>query len=179
LIGALLHFSLPTIGGDEKDAMRELAMRGGPWTDAERASLLAYCETDVDAVLRLLEPLLDAIGLGCADFARALLRGRYMASVGVVENNGIPIDVDLYQRLILHWSKILKHLIDEVDADFGIYEDGRFVEARFEAYLVDKNIPWPRLASGRLALDDDTNKRGHFRLSPRSMNCDKHWVSYG
>jgi hypothetical protein len=156
LIGALLHFNLPTIGGEEKVAMRELAMRGGPWTDAERASLRAYCETDVDAVLRLLESLLDAIGHDCSDFGRALLRGRYMASAGVVENNGIPIDIDLYQRLILNWPTIVKHLIDAVDADFGIYDDGRFVEARFEAYLVHKNIHWPRLASGRLALDDET-----------------------
>jgi hypothetical protein len=33
-----------------------------------------------------------------------------------------------------------------------------FSEQRFEQYLVVKDIPWPRLESGRLALDDDTFK---------------------
>ena len=34
---------------------RELVMRGGPWTDAERRRILDYCQTDVD----VLEPLLE------------------------------------------------------------------------------------------------------------------------
>ena len=38
LIGALLHFGLPTIGAEEKEAMRDLAMRGGPWTAEETAA---------------------------------------------------------------------------------------------------------------------------------------------
>ena len=57
LIGALLHFGLPTIGAEEKTAMRDLIMRGGPWTDIERRQILDYCESDVDAVLRLLPAL--------------------------------------------------------------------------------------------------------------------------
>src|SRR5262245_62418075 len=40
LIGALLHFGLPTIGGDEKTAMRDLILGGGPWTDEERQRIL-------------------------------------------------------------------------------------------------------------------------------------------
>jgi hypothetical protein len=57
LIGALLHFGLPAIGGEEKEAMRALVMGGGPWTDAEKAAILAYCESDVDALLRLLDAM--------------------------------------------------------------------------------------------------------------------------
>jgi hypothetical protein len=34
--------------------------------------------------------------------------------------------------------------------------DGTFKEALFETYLLHKQIPWPRLDSGRLALDRDT-----------------------
>jgi hypothetical protein len=46
LIGALLHFGLPTIAGEEKDAVRALIMSGGPWSSAEVGQILAYCETD-------------------------------------------------------------------------------------------------------------------------------------
>ena len=156
LIAALLHYGLPTIGSEEKKAMQGLAIRGGPWSEEERVSLSDYCESDVDAVLRLLGPLLDVIGNSGCDLGRALLRGRYVAALGVVENNGIPIDTELHERLIQQWPAILKDLISEVDVDYGIYDNGRFVQARFEAYLANNNIPWPRLNTGRLKLDDET-----------------------
>ena len=165
LIGALLHFGLPTIGSEEKKAMQDLAIRGGPWSDQERVVLLDYCESDVDAVLRLLGPLLGAIGRSGGDFGRALLRGRYMVALGIVVNNGIPIDIELQNRMIHHWSAIMQNLISEVDKNFGIYDNGRFVQARFEAYLANNNIPWPRLATNRLKLDDETFRQ-YAKLYP-------------
>ena len=156
LIGALLHFGLPTIGAEEKAAMRDLIMGGGPWTDGGRRQILDYCESDVDAVLRLLPAILQAAGYTDADFGRALLRGRYMVAVGAVENNGIPIDADLLSRLARHWSGIQNQLIRAIDADYSVYDGSRFVAARFEQYLVRQGIPWPRLASGALCLDGDT-----------------------
>ena len=90
LIGALLHYGLPTIGADEKDVMRDLIMRGGPWSDDEVAQIFAYCESDVDALLRLLGAMLPMIAASPRRFGQALLRGRYMTAVGTVENNGIP-----------------------------------------------------------------------------------------
>jgi hypothetical protein len=50
---ALAYFALPAVDAAEKDAMRALAMRGGPYTPDEQAALLAYCQTDVDALVRL------------------------------------------------------------------------------------------------------------------------------
>src|SRR5205823_12031664 len=47
LLGALDYFGLSTMDAAEKTAMRELALRGGPWTEEEKAALLAYCEQDV------------------------------------------------------------------------------------------------------------------------------------
>jgi len=39
-IGALVYHGLDAIGSGEKEEMRELALRGGPWTPEERAALL-------------------------------------------------------------------------------------------------------------------------------------------
>jgi DNA polymerase-1 len=89
-------------------------------------------------------------------FGQALLRGRYMVAAGTVENNGTPIDVALLRRLDRHWDRIKRGLIKAVDHDFAVYDNGRFVEARFATYLTKHNIPWPRLPSGRLCLDEDT-----------------------
>jgi DNA polymerase-1 len=57
LLGALAWYGLDAIEASEKDAMRELALRGGPWTDAEKVGLLDYCESDVVALDRLLEAM--------------------------------------------------------------------------------------------------------------------------
>jgi hypothetical protein len=77
LLGALAHHGLDNIGAVEKDEMRDLIMRGGPWTDDERTAILDYCESDVAALARLLPKMMPNI-----DLPRALLRGRYMAAVG-------------------------------------------------------------------------------------------------
>ena len=170
LIGALLHFGLPTIGAEEKKAMQDLAKRGGPFTETERQDLLEYCESDVDALLRLLLPIMQARNYAPGDFGRALLRGRYLVNLAVVENIGPPIDVALFGRLLRHFEGIKRRLVKAVDADFGVYrEDGSFNRAAFEAYLERHGIPWPRLESGALSLEDDTFRqraRTHPEIAP-------------
>ena len=169
LIGALLHFGLPTIGGEEKTAMRDLIMHGSPWTYEEKLQILEYCESDVDALLRLLPAILQLADYTEADLGRALLRGKYMVAAGAVENFGVPIDVALLDRLKRHWGSIKRQLIGAVDAGYGVYEGERFVAARFEKYLARARIPWPRLGSGSLCLDDDTFRqqaRAHPEMAP-------------
>ena len=169
LIGALLHFGLATIGAEEKTAMRDLILGGGPWSLEEQRQILEYCESDVDALLRLLPVMLDAVAYSDADFGRALLRGRYMVAAGAVETAGIPLDRDLLDRLMRHWAAIKQRLVHAVDADYGVYDGNRFVTARFEEYLARRSIPWPRLPSGALALDDDTFRqraRAHPEIAP-------------
>lgn len=156
LVGALLHYGLPTIGSEEKESMRALITSGGPWSESERIGIIAYCESDVDALLRLLKPMLNLITSSRLRVGHALLRGRYMIAAGVVENNGIPIDTELSRRIWNRWADIKKGLIEAIDADFNVYQDGRFVHQKFADYLEHHNIPWPRLATGKLALDDNT-----------------------
>ena len=156
LIGALLHYSLPAMGAEEKAAMRDLILRGGPWDAGERADILAYCEEDVLALARLLPAMLPAITSSSQRLGWALLRGRYMAAVARMEWNGVPIDVSTLERLREFWQVIADQLIEEVDRDFNVYDGRSFRAERFERYLTRNGIPWPRLKSGALALDDDT-----------------------
>jgi len=116
LLGALAHFGIDSIDVSEKTSMRELAMRGGDYTDAERLALLDYCQSDVDALAKLMPAMLPRI-----DLPRALLRGRYMVAVARMEANGIPVDADLLERLLRNWESIKFKLIDAVNADFGVY----------------------------------------------------------
>jgi hypothetical protein len=150
LLGALTYFGLDTIGTVEKDEMRALVLRGGPWSDEERAKLLDYCSGDVLALERLLPAMLPHI-----DLPRALLRGRYMKAAAAMEHNGTPIDIDMLARLREKWTDIQDELIRQIDADYNVFEGRTFKADRWERYLVAHAIPWPRLESGRLDLSDD------------------------
>lgn len=151
LLGALTFFGLDPHDAREKEEMRNLAIRGGPYTPQERQALLDYCADDVRALARLLpamEPHLD--------LPRALLRGRYMAAAAQMEFCGVPIDMEAFGQLQEHWVGIQEELIRQVDGGFGVYEGQTFKEAKFTNWLKANGLPWPRLESGRLDLADDT-----------------------
>jgi DNA polymerase-1 len=151
LLGALAAHGLDGIGAAEKEDMRGLAMRGGPWTADEREALLGYCMGDVDALARLLPAMLPHI-----DLPRALLRGRYMAAVSAMEHVGVPIDVPALELLREHWTGIQDALIADIDNDYGVFEGRTFKIDRFAAWLAWNGIPWPLLETGRLDLRTDT-----------------------
>jgi hypothetical protein len=147
LVGALIHFNLDTIGTLEKDTLRARILRGEPCCP----EFLDYCTTDTNALERLLPAMLPGI-----DLPRALLRGRYMAAAAAMEFNGVPIDVPTLTALRRHWHDIQDQLIRAIDVDYGVFEERTFKVDRFEKFLADQGIPWPRLESGALDLSRDT-----------------------
>ena len=149
LIGALLQFGLDTIGISEKQEMIDLILTGGPWTSAQKQEILDYCESDVAGLDRLLHAMLPHL-----DVPRSLYRGRYMASVASMEAVGVPIDVELLNRLRDRWGHIEQELIVRVDAQYGAYEGTSFRNRKFERWLAAHEILWPRYADGELMLKD-------------------------
>jgi hypothetical protein len=164
LLGALAYHGLDGMAAADKEEMRQLALRGGPYTEAEQLALLDYCQADVDALARLLPAMLPRL-----DLPRALLRGRYMVAAARMEWAGVPIDVDTLGRLRAGWDGIRGRLIEAVDRDYGVFDGPTFKSDRWAAYLAKNNIPWPVLPSGALALDQDTFRemaRAHPQVAP-------------
>lgn len=164
LLGALDHFGLPGMASATKDELRDLAIRGGSYTGDERRALLSYCAADVEATVRLLNRMEPGI-----DLRRALVRGAYMASVADMERTGIPVDTEFLAKLLDRWDSIQDQLIEEIDERYGVYEGRTFKHDRFESWLIANGIPWPRLASGKLALSDDTFReaaKSDARIAP-------------
>jgi DNA polymerase-1 len=151
LLGALVYFGLDSMKATEKEEMRALALRGGPFTGAEREALLNYCGQDVLALRELLNAMRPKL-----DVPRAIHRGRYMRAVAKMEHVGVPVDADALALLKNNWGTIQDELIHKIDPEFEIYEGRTFKADRFATWLAANNIPWPRLESGALALDDDT-----------------------
>ncbi|PFM82705.1 DNA polymerase I [Bacillus sp. AFS077874] len=153
LIGALAHFGLDPMLATEKAEMRELAIRGGPFTDVEASALMDYCAGDVHALVNLFPKMIPYINIG-----QSLIRGRYMWAIAKMERNGIPIDLQLLQELQNNWEEIKLKLVEEVDQDFQVYEGTIFKVDKFQLYLVTNGMTWPCTEKGNLKLDDDTFK---------------------
>ncbi len=155
LLGALAYFGLPSISVGEKESMRALIMSGGPWDEEQKSRILTYCESDVEALFRLLPVMAPKI-----DLPRALLRGKFMGYCSRVESAGIPIDVPSYDRLVTHWDRVEDALIHEINLDYyRPYRQKHFKHVIWEWYLVRSGIPWPRTSSGRLDLRVETFER--------------------
>ena len=151
LVGALTYFRLDTVGSQEKDSSRLLIIRGGQELERNREPVLDYCESDVDALARLVPAMCSRI-----DLPRALLRGRYMPAVAAIEWNGTPIDRPPLTLLREHWTGIQGELIRAIDADYGVFDGRSFRADRWAKFLARHNIPWPTLESRALDLSSDT-----------------------
>ena len=168
-LSALAEHGIASITKEQKTAERDLVIGGGPWDIDARRRILDYCQTDVDPLGALLERMLPGIRSRPNGLGQALLRGRYMAAVARMERAGVPIDVDLLQRLRWNWGRIKADLVAAIDKDYGVYEGTTFKAGLFAGYLVDNGIAWPRTETGRLALDRDTFRdmaKLHPQLEP-------------
>lgn len=151
LLGALIYFGIPGITKEEKERMRGCILKGEPYSSEDQREILDYCLSDVVAGERLFHSMENGI-----DLPRALLRGRYMAAIGQIERNGIPLDVETHKRLIQHWEPIKSSLVRDVDRQFGVFDGLTFKLDRWEKWLTERDINWPRTKTGRLSLDDET-----------------------
>ncbi len=110
LLGALKAHGLEAMSKTEKAEMRELILSGGPYGQEEQSAILDYCQSDVDALARLLPVMMPRI-----DLPRALLRGRYMAAVAAMEHAGVPLDVPTFARLQAGWDLIKGELVRRIE----------------------------------------------------------------
>jgi len=159
LIEVLTLYGLDSMTVVEKQEMRDLILRGHPYTAEERQAILDYNWQDVEALDRLLPALLRTV-----DLSAAIHRGRYMKAVARMEDTGIPIDMAAYQRLRNSWEELKVRIAMDVEREhgYGVYEIGRdkkahFKSGKFEALIEREGLShlWPRTPSGRLATDDN------------------------
>jgi hypothetical protein len=151
LLGALEYFGLGCSSAVEKDELRLRIISGGPWSARDRKYFLTNCERDVRSLERLFLAMAPQI-----DVPRALLRGRYMKAVAIIEWNGVPIDVVTLALLREHWTGIQDALIAAIDADYHCFEGRSFRPDRWLKWLARRGIPWVMLESGQPSLSDGT-----------------------
>ena len=184
LLEAVTFYGLPAIDAVEKDEMRKLVLRGPPWSPEERNAILEYCASDVKAERQLFGAMAPDI-----DWPRALLRGRYAAALARTDEVGMPLDVDLTERLDRHQDALLDGMISEVDQGYGIFEGRTFKYDGFDRWRIKEGIEdWPLTEAGQLDLRDETLEDmekiypqlkpiRHVRQSTAAMRLYPHGVS--
>lgn len=165
LIGACTYYGISGTSGVVKDAMRGRIMAGYPFTEEEKTAILAYCEQDV----LMTEQLFNAMVNEFDDTNRVFLRGRYAKALSCIERNGIPIDIDTYNKLRNNWDDIVQKLIDRINPRYDVYEGRTFKIDKFRKYLHDNSIPWEATPSGLPRLDEEYFKdrtKAYPQLAP-------------
>jgi hypothetical protein len=153
LLGAATCYGLDGMRAAEKERMRSLILSGGPWDEAQKNEIIEYCADDVRLTSELFKKMAPDI-----ECRQALLRGEYMKTISIMEHNGIPLDLDLFNRLNNNWDEIKVRLVEKISAKYDVFDETTFKIAKFQKWLVDNHIPWRYLPSGKLDLKEETFK---------------------
>ena len=159
LLGALAYYAFNDANCKRKEAMQQRISKGWPFTAEERAQILEYCDSDVDALHRLLPKMLPEIDLDVATY-----RGAFVQSLARMEHRGVPIDREIYRLLSDNdaWRYVRDAMVPVIDAQYGVYVRGadgdwHFSLECFEAYLNREGITgWLRTETGKLSTSRET-----------------------
>ena len=153
LLACCLRHGLRCISSDEKTFMRELILRGGPYSPEQRQDILDYCEGDVRETVALFRQLLPSMNI-----PQALIRGGSMAVFAAIGDCGLPIDTERFTAIKHLGNEGLRRLWQEHLDAYGLMENGSFCYQRFAELVVKSGTPWPRTDTGRFKYDKDTLK---------------------
>ena len=152
LLGALTYFGLDGMGAAEKEEMRAVILRGGPWTEDERTAILDYCEGDVDGAGALVAGHAAADRSAASATARPLHgRRRGHGTRGHADRRR---DAGAASAPLDGHSRSNSSPRSTPTTACSTAAPSRPIAVR--SWLAANNIPWPLLESGRLDLSDDT-----------------------
>jgi DNA polymerase-1 len=140
----------------EKKRVRDRVIAGWPFSDAERAEILAYCAGDVEDECDLLRAL-DARGASTIS-PHALWRGRFIKAVARMWFRGVPIDRKYVSLATDHVARaqLKERMVEDIRVDFPIYDDRRVLKNDLlEQWLEAAGIPVPRTPTGKAATAQD------------------------
>jgi DNA polymerase-1 len=155
--GALRYFGEDGVDTAYKQDMRGRILQGPPFTNQERTDILDYCESDVDALARLVPYIIPTI----RSLPHAMFRAQFAWVTAQQERRGIPID-PILGRLRDNWDAMAGELVAELGAPYGCYEfdaDGKPHWRRhlFADYVRREGMSsWPTHPDGTLDERDAT-----------------------
>lgn len=165
----------------QKEAMRDLILSKDDGMIRKNIdAILEYCESDTKHLLHLDSAIQSALREeGIYDFREdQLSRGRYSVCTGLCEHSGIPINMELLQKIIDKTPEILNLFKEDVNKFFPYFKPGyqrpdkvhlngkvhvykytppKRDDKAYQTYVESLNIPdFPKTATGKYKADKDT-----------------------
>lgn len=136
----------------QKSAMRNLAVRGSPFSGEEMRQLLDYCEQDVITTAELFLAIAGQI-----DWPRAQIRGDYIKAVAEMERRGVPIDSERRDQLTTRWPEVCERLVADTPGASGVFKGRNLQHGAFARFIDSLGISeWPRTNTGQLSTSEET-----------------------
>ncbi len=120
LLAAASAYGIHLESAEFKKGMRDLILRGHPYTPEEQAKILDYCELDVQETSGLAEKMWADI----PDLRSAVFRGASARGFAWARATGIPVAADKLRQVNTHWSAISAELAKQVQDDFPVFLPG-------------------------------------------------------
>lgn len=160
LIEACKVMGIPCVESSHKDKMRDLALRGWPYTEEEKSDLMDYCSKDVEVLIPLVGKLNPSM--------QSLIRGRYSAENGLMSIRGVPVDASGLVEFENRKGEILLEKAQEVNQLCGvdIFDDYSLSINSLEQFLLNTDPHWPTTDKKSLKRDNETLKSKEH-LDPR------------
>lgn len=191
-----------------KEFMRDLILNGkGNYTDEERDRILLYCQEDVIHLKKLFIDLYTEIHKatsGKCDIPQIAQLSRYIVCCGIMEDVGIPVDVEKLRTLGHNYYPVDDDLIAHCNMSYPIYRERkstkkereaghrevRWVESQdaFQKFIAEKRYGdlWPKTETGKFKKDDNTLEQFSgdgvielFRHTKKSRNFIKYFRPEG
>src|SRR5208337_280530 len=178
LLSAAEMFGIDAMLAIEKDDMRNLVLRGGPYTGQEQAAILDYCRRDVALDEQIFSKMLPYLHVG-----NDCTRGDYTRVLATIDWNGIPVDVDLISRFKAHWKNIRYGIARDLEESegYGIYDLSkgvpRFSHAAFGEVINRRGLAdkWPRTKDGKYSTADPKHDPAKHKVMKRMADMDPYF----
>jgi DNA polymerase-1 len=127
LLGALAYYGIPSVDAIYKDKIRQLIMRGWPFTPEEKAEILKYVMTDVDPLFELAARLIAEPEF---DLGIALHWGEFAKVSAQMEHRGIPLDMNVVSDLLdkRTWAHARDAVVPKINARYDVYVQDKIGE---------------------------------------------------
>jgi DNA polymerase-1 len=155
---------VPYLDLEHKNAMRDIAIAGGPAVETHRQELLSYCEDDVRVMVPILERLAPRISL-----PHALIRGDYVKASAAIEYQGLPVNRAAYQHIQTWQQPLRERVAAQANRELGpLFDGATFRRQHFAAFIQGLGAArtWPRTATGHYRSDVDETLKPLGQIYP-------------
>ena len=165
LLASCNRYNIKTGSQENKEHYRDLIINKYPnYSEEEQQQILEYNKSDISINEQLFYKQLEraeALGIDFKEYiSQAIFHAKAKAVCAKIENNGIPINMQLLNEIEENYPEVVRLEREEINNICGVelYEGESFKHNKFEEFLKKEGLffNWPRTEKGKCKTDDKT-----------------------